>query len=103
MYSRKEESRKEFARKLGERIGLEVETTDQPDLARDFLEFMLTPAFQSVIPTTNWMYPAALPADALPEGFETLIQPDVGLIFAPDEAADARDEALEEWRAALSR
>jgi thiamine transport system substrate-binding protein len=38
-----------------------------------FLEFMLTEAFQSVIPTTNWMYPAALPAEALPEGFDTLI------------------------------
>ncbi|WP_047863949.1 ornithine cyclodeaminase family protein [Rubrobacter aplysinae] len=31
VYSRKEESRKEFARKLGQRIGLEVETTDQPE------------------------------------------------------------------------
>ncbi|MEO1961495.1 MAG: thiamine ABC transporter substrate binding subunit, partial [Paracoccus sp. (in: a-proteobacteria)] len=35
-----------------------VEGSDHADLARDFLAFMLTPAFQSVIPTTNWMYPA---------------------------------------------
>ncbi|MAN14769.1 MAG: hypothetical protein CL945_08825 [Dinoroseobacter sp.] len=80
-----------------------VEGSDHADLARDFLAFMLTPAFQSVIPTTNWMYPAALPASDLPEGFDTLIQPQPGLIFTPEEAAALRDEALEEWRAALSQ
>jgi hypothetical protein len=31
--------------------------SDQPELAREFLSFMLTEAFQAVIPTTNWMYP----------------------------------------------
>lgn len=31
VYSRKEESRKRFAGKLGERLGMEVETTDQPE------------------------------------------------------------------------
>jgi thiamine transport system substrate-binding protein len=77
--------------------------TDQPDLARDFLTFMLTERFQSVIPTTNWMYPAALPAEALPEGFETLIAPERALIFDPAEAAELRDAALQTWQAALSR
>ncbi len=76
---------------------------DQPDLARDFLAFMLTPAFQEVIPTTNWMYPAALPPEALPEGFETLIQPDTALLLDPVTAAAIREEALEIWRSALSR
>ncbi|MFW5881511.1 MAG: thiamine ABC transporter substrate binding subunit [Roseicyclus sp.] len=78
-------------------------SSDQPELARDFLAFMLTEAFQTVIPTTNWMYPAALPAEALPEGFETLITPDRALIFTPEEAASVRDGALETWQAALSR
>jgi len=77
--------------------------TDQPELAQDFLRFMLTPAFQEVIPTTNWMYPAALPADALPPGFETLIQPETALLLSPEQAAEARDGALATWQAALSR
>jgi thiamine transport system substrate-binding protein len=77
--------------------------SDQPELARDFLAFMLTEPFQSVIPTTNWMYPAALPAEALPEGFETLIAPDRALILDPAEAAELRDAALQTWQAALSR
>ena len=78
-------------------------TADNPDLARAFLEFMLSPAFQEVIPTTNWMYPAALPAEALPEGFETLTMPGEALLFPADAAAGIRDAALARWLAALGR
>jgi thiamine transport system substrate-binding protein len=77
--------------------------TDQPDLSRQFLDFMLTEAFQGVIPTTNWMYPAALPATSLPDGFDTLITPETALLLSPEEAADIRDEALATWQRALSR
>jgi len=77
--------------------------SDQPDLARAFMTFMLSPEFQSVIPTTNWMYPAALPASALPDGFETLIAPEKVLHFSGDEAAALRDAAIDRWQTALSR
>jgi thiamine transport system substrate-binding protein len=77
--------------------------SDQPDLARQFLEFMTGPEFQSAIPTTNWMYPAVTPPSGLPEGFETLTVPETALLFTPEEAAAIRDAALEEWRDALSR
>ncbi len=80
-----------------------LEATDQPDLAREFLSFMLSGAFQTVIPTTNWMYPAALPAEALPEGFETLIAPETSLILSANEAAALRDAAIETWQSALSQ
>ena len=75
--------------------------TDQPELADQFLEFMLTNAFQSVIPVTNWMYPATdVP---LPEGFDTLTQPDKALLIPSNEVPALRREALDEWLAALSR
>jgi thiamine transport system substrate-binding protein len=77
--------------------------SDQPELGKAFLEFMLSPEFQTVIPTTNWMYPAAMAADALPDGFETLIQPETALLVAPEEAAALRDEALAIWQRALAR
>ena len=80
-----------------------VATTDVPDLAAQFLEFMLTPAFQEALPTTNWMYPAALEAEALPEGFETLIEPGEALIFPSETAAEMREEALATWQSALSQ
>lgn len=80
-----------------------IASSEQGDLAEQFLDFMLSDAFQSIIPTTNWMYPVRTPAGGLPEGFETLLAPETALIFAAGEVPKVRDAALEEWRAALSR
>ncbi|MEH7828131.1 thiamine ABC transporter substrate binding subunit [Gemmobacter denitrificans] len=77
--------------------------SDQPALADAFLTFMLSDAAQVVLPTTNWMYPAKQPAEGLPKGFETLIQPGRSLLLSADEAEAARGPALDEWRAALAR
>lgn len=80
-----------------------LKSSDQPVLAETFLSFMVTEGFQSIIPTTNWMYPAKTPESGLPDGFETLIQPSQALLFSAKEAAAARDAALDEWLTALSR
>lgn len=77
--------------------------TDQPDLADRFLAFLLEDQVQSVIPTTNWMYPAKLPQAGLPQGFETLMQPETSLLLAADQAESLRQGAIDEWQAALSR
>jgi thiamine transport system substrate-binding protein len=84
-------------------VAAKLASTDQPELANEFLQFMVSDAFQSIIPTTNWMYPAVEPEAGLPEGFETLISPEKALLFSPQEAADLRDEALAEWLRALSQ
>jgi ornithine cyclodeaminase/alanine dehydrogenase-like protein (mu-crystallin family) len=59
VYSRNEESRKKFADKLGERIGMEVETTDQPEepAAQD----MVVTATSSKEPVLKgeWLSPGA--------------------------------------------
>ena len=80
-----------------------VAATDQGALADQFLSFITTEAFQSVIPETNWMYPAVTPEGGLPAGFDTLVTPDKALLFPADEAEAVRDAAIAEWRAALSR
>ena len=77
--------------------------TDQPELADMFMRFMLTDGFQSVIPTTNWMYPAVMPKAGLPEGFSTLIQPEKAILAPVDQTERLRDLALEEWLRVLSR
>lgn len=77
--------------------------SDQPELADAFLEFMLSDTFQSVIPTTNWMYPAVLPSSGLPEGMAPPLDADKAVILSPQEAAEIRDQAIAEWRTALSR
>lgn len=80
-----------------------VASTEQDDLADQFLDFMLSDAFQNAIPTTNWMYPARTPRDGLPTGFETLHVPETALVYFGGEAKAARDEALDEWLAAASQ
>jgi thiamine transport system substrate-binding protein len=77
-------------------------STDQGALADQFMAFMLSDGFQSVIPQTNWMYPAVTPAAGLPEGFDAF-RPATSLLMQPDEALAARDAALAEWQAALAR
>ena len=77
--------------------------SDQPELARQFLQFMLTDGFQGVIPTTNWMYPADTPSDGLPPAYAELPRPEAALLFSADEAQELRDSAVAEWLEALSR
>lgn len=76
--------------------------TDQGALADQFMAFLTTEGFQSVIPETNWMYPAVTPAAGLPDGFDAF-RPAKSLLMLPDEAMAARDSALAEWQAALAR
>ena len=77
--------------------------SDQPDLADAFMQFMVSDAAQSVLPTTNWMYPAVIPADGLPKGFETLITPEKALLVPNDAVPALREKALAEWLSALSQ
>ena len=76
--------------------------SNEPALAAQFLTFMTGKAFQSVIPETNWMYPAVIPAAGLPAGFDAY-RPAKSLLMTAVEAQAARDGALAEWQAALAK
>ena len=78
-----------------------LEAAPNPELARRFMDFILDPQFQSIIPTTNWMYPAG--KVELPAGFEGLIKPSTSLLFTPAEVAENRKKWTEDWRLGLSR
>ena len=80
-----------------------VAGSEQPALARDFLAFMLSREFQEIIPTTNWMYPVALPPAELPEGFDGLVQPARVLRFDGQRVAAERRAWVDEWLEAMSR
>ena len=84
-------------------VAAKVATTDQAALADRFLAFMLTPGFQDIIPTTNWMYPVVIPADGLPPAFDDLIEPTRSLLTAPDTVAARRGDWIDEWLSAMSR
>ncbi|HOE90647.1 MAG TPA: thiamine ABC transporter substrate binding subunit [Candidatus Cloacimonadota bacterium] len=46
-----------------------VKNCNNPELAKKFIEYMLTEDFQKHVPLTQWMYPV-LPTVTLPEGFK---------------------------------
>lgn len=46
-----------------------MKASEEQDLAREFLAYLVSPEAQAVIPTTNWMYPVIDIGEALPEAF----------------------------------
>ena len=78
-----------------------LKNAPQPELAAQFMDFILESGFQSVIPTTNWMYPAGK-AD-LPEAFGSLITPAKPLLFTPEQVATNKSAWVGEWQSALSQ
>lgn len=80
-----------------------VQSSQQKQLARDFLEFMLSDDFQTIIPTTNWMYPAVLASDRLPADFGQLIDPSPALLFDDKLVASERKTWVDEWLEVMSR
>jgi len=86
-------------------IEVAAKTTNapHPKLADRFLAFMQSDAFQSIIPTTNWMYPAVMPENGLPKGFAAPLPAKDALILTPDEALGIRKTALDEWLSVLSK
>ncbi|MEM1352961.1 MAG: thiamine ABC transporter substrate binding subunit [Pseudomonadota bacterium] len=77
--------------------------TDQSELADQFLSYVMTREFQTLIPTANWSLPSALPRSDWPEGWSDLPLPDKVLFYSEEEAARLQADAIETWRAALSQ
>jgi len=84
-------------------VAAKVSGTKHGPLADAFLDFMVSDTFQSIIPTTNWMYPAVMPSKGLPEGFIAENEPQDALLIPIDDVEAVRKEALAEWLSALSQ
>lgn len=78
-------------------------TSGRPELAREFLDFMLSDDFQALIPQGNWMFPARIPEEGLPEAFDDLIDPQTSFLFDPEEVARDRRALIDAWLAATTR
>lgn len=77
--------------------------SDNKALAREFLRFMISEEFQQIIPTTNWMFPAALDKSKLPAEFSRLVDPSPALLFDDEEVMKRRRAWIDEWLEVMSR
>jgi len=82
-------------------VAAQLASSKQPKLAQQFMQFMVSPAFQQTIPTGNWMYPV-IKSD-LPAGYQALQVPAKALQFTSAEVADHRAAWISAWQRAVSR
>jgi thiamine transport system substrate-binding protein len=79
-----------------------TKTGEKNPLAAQFISFMTSPAFQDIVPETNWMFPAAKTSKPLNAAFGTLPQPVKPLLFAPDVVERSRKAWVDEWLSVMS-
>jgi len=74
-----------------------VRGTEQEKLAKEFLNFILSPEVQEKIPTTEWMFPAN-PQALLPVQFyQYAVVPPQPVMLPPSEVGKNLDRWLREW------
>lgn len=77
-----------------------LKSAKQPELAQQFLSFLIAEEAQKILPVTNWMLPVV--DVELPEVFSTLVQPQkVG--FSAREIAEKRKDWIKDWRSAAAK
>ncbi|MFM5706329.1 thiamine ABC transporter substrate binding subunit [Aeromonas veronii] len=82
-------------------MAAKLKRAKQGKLADQFLQFMVSPAFQQEIPTGNWMYPVI--DTPLPKGFEQMITVAKPLAFSSNEVAANRKGWIREWLQAVTQ
>ncbi|MGL5306773.1 MAG: thiamine ABC transporter substrate binding subunit [Aeromonas veronii] len=82
-------------------VAAKLKSAKQEKLADQFLQFIVSPAFQNEIPTGNWMYPVI--DTPLPKGFEQMITIAKPLAFSSDEVAANRKGWIREWLQAVTQ
>lgn len=107
MISENSERYKAAAFEEGHYLQIEVAGTTvngaKNPLSQQFLAFMTGPAFQDVIPETNWMLPAGKTDKPLNPAFGKLVQPTKPLLFSAEEVEKNRKAWIDEWLAAMSK
>ena len=79
-----------------------LKTSQHPDLAKKFLQFLVSKDFQTAIPETNWMLPVT--DGATPPEFATAApKPEKALLLPADEVAKHRSAWIKEWLEAVGQ
>ncbi|MFQ3176666.1 MAG: thiamine transport system substrate-binding protein [Psychromonas sp.] len=80
-------------------VAAKVKSSKNEKLADEFLAFIVSDEFQSLMPTGNWMYPVT--DVALPEGFEKLTIPSKSFSFTAEQVDNNRKTWIREWQSSL--
>ena len=84
-------------------VGAILEKSEKKQLAADFLAFMTSSEAQSIIPTTNWMYPAKQPDIELPRAFTEGLSEIEPIYLDPNTASSLKESAIEVWKRELRK
>jgi thiamine transport system substrate-binding protein len=71
--------------------------------AAKFLQFMVSPAFQDIIPENNWMMPAGKTSTPLSLAFTKLVSPQKTFLMDAKEVSQNRAAWIDEWSSALGK
>ena len=77
--------------------------SDRPALAQAFMDFVLSPAFQRIVPEGNWSMPARLDPAELPDGFRSLPLPESAILYPPAQAEALRRTVVAAFEAGFGR
>ena len=84
-------------------VGAILEKSEKKQLAADFLAFMTSSEAQSIIPTTNWMYPAKQPDIELPVAFTEGLSEIKPIYLDPNTASSLKKSAIGVWKRELRK
>jgi thiamine transport system substrate-binding protein len=76
--------------------------TDDIEAAKLFIDFLLSPEVQQLLPLTNWMYPAVSGTE-LPQSYAFAPVPPAAVQLTPEETSEGLDSRLEAWVEVMSR
>jgi thiamine transport system substrate-binding protein len=81
----------------------QLKAARQKELATRFLAFTVSPGFQDVIATGNWMFPVVNTGKSLPPEFDGLVKPAKTLMLPSETVAQNRKAWTDEWLRVMGR
>lgn len=84
-------------------LAAKLDGAAEPELADQFLAYLVSAEAQAMLPETQWMFPVNAAKDTLPAAFDQLIKIKAPLSFTSEEVMAGRSDWVAEWREALSR
>lgn len=78
-------------------VAAQLKNAPNPELADQFMQFILTQGFQGEVATGNWMFPVIDLGDSLPKAFSTLEQPNKVLTLPAEQVTQNRKLWINEW------